>query len=248
MMKDPAAWLVLCAILIRSEWREAGGEAKLSGGRVIKLRRGQSLVGRSDLAEKTGLPKSTIRNALARLEKSEILALVKDRVGTIVTVLNWDIYQGSESDGGQPRGQPEDNLRTPSRSKTGKKTTAKATTTATTQETSSPAAEQDDWLDGHLPHTDNWVWKGSGVLAAEYPQHRSAMYRRACLRPYKEAIESGVKHEDILAGIRAWKESDEWKREGGRFIPSLPRFLLERMWEVVPEVKPYDPWGPAWGG
>ena len=39
---------------------------------------------------------------------------------------------------------------------------------------------------------------------------------------------------EILRGIDGWRESEEWTRDGGRFIPSAATFLKGRRWEDVP--------------
>lgn len=38
----------------------------------------------------------------------------------------------------------------------------------------------------------------------------------------------------IIGGIGQWRESEEWTREGGRFVPSPVTFLRGRRWEDVP--------------
>lgn len=35
----------------------------------------------------------------------------------------------------------------------------------------------------------------------------------------------------IMAGLESWKASDDWKREGGKYIPYAVRFLMKRRWE-----------------
>jgi len=37
--------------------------------------------------------------------------------------------------------------------------------------------------------------------------------------------------EDVLNGVRAWKNTDQWTREGGRYIPHPATFLNQRRWE-----------------
>jgi hypothetical protein len=35
----------------------------------------------------------------------------------------------------------------------------------------------------------------------------------------------------ILASVETWKKTEQWRREGGRFIPYPTTFLNERRWE-----------------
>lgn len=41
----------------------------------------------------------------------------------------------------------------------------------------------------------------------------------------------------ILSGIEAWKDSDEWQREDGKYIPKLDKFLEDRRWIDAPAAK-----------
>ncbi len=34
-----------------------------------------------------------------------------------------------------------------------------------------------------------------------------------------------------IEGVRAWKESDQWQRDDGRYIPYPATFLNQRRWE-----------------
>ncbi|MFY9585663.1 MAG: hypothetical protein WAR21_14340 [Candidatus Acidiferrales bacterium] len=38
----------------------------------------------------------------------------------------------------------------------------------------------------------------------------------------------------ILRGIQAWKQTEQWSRDGGRFIPYPATFLNQRRWEELP--------------
>lgn len=41
-------------------------------------------------------------------------------------------------------------------------------------------------------------------------------------------------HESIMKGLKLWKTSLQWQREGGRFIPRPAKFLRERHFEAQP--------------
>lgn len=44
----------------------------------------------------------------------------------------------------------------------------------------------------------------------------------------------------IVAGLEAWKKSDEWKEANGRFVPKAAKFLRERLWKHPPLEKPKE--------
>ena len=39
----------------------------------------------------------------------------------------------------------------------------------------------------------------------------------------------------ILSGLDAWKASEQWTEEGGRYVPRAAKFLSERHWESPPK-------------
>lgn len=42
------------------------------------------------------------------------------------------------------------------------------------------------------------------------------------------------KIEDMIAAMKLWTRCDEWKKDGGQFIPKLDRWIKERRWECAP--------------
>lgn len=52
---------------------------------------------------------------------------------------------------------------------------------------------------------------------------------------------------NVLAGLRRWKYSEEWKEEGGRYIPNAVNFLRREMWKQTPRAyrEPYIPGEPT---
>ena len=43
----------------------------------------------------------------------------------------------------------------------------------------------------------------------------------------------------ILAALKAWRESKQWEKDGGRYVPAPINFFARRLWEVNPT--PNDP-------
>lgn len=43
--------------------------------------------------------------------------------------------------------------------------------------------------------------------------------------------------EEVLAALEAWKQSPDWKKDGGKFIPGPLVWLNGRRWETPPQVK-----------
>lgn len=58
--------------------------------------------------------------------------------------------------------------------------------------------------------------------------------KQGCLRKYLSIIEGGVTHEDVFDGLVAWLRSEQWIKDGGKFVPHLATWLNQRRWEAKP--------------
>lgn len=68
-------------------------------------------------------------------------------------------------------------------------------------------------------------------ILSVYPAHRIGN-REACIEAWN-TVEIG-QEKAVLDGLSKWKDSNQWEKDGGRFIPSLPRFLIEKVWTFQP--------------
>jgi len=66
----------------------------LINGQIIKIKRGQVLTGRKKLSLETGLSQQNIRTALKHLQISNFLTIKSTKRFTLITILNYDRYQG----------------------------------------------------------------------------------------------------------------------------------------------------------
>jgi hypothetical protein len=70
---------------------------------------------------------------------------------------------------------------------------------------------------------------GLDEFLAAYPKRTK---RDAAARAYVSVIESPEEHERLMAGLRRWLESSEWRRslekDGGRFVPNPDKFIFDR--------------------
>ena len=78
----------------------------------IQVLPGQFIYGRNIVARAIGISPSTLRNRIAKLARLGNITVKADTHCSIITICNWDKYQGGESDTGQATGQPKDNQRT----------------------------------------------------------------------------------------------------------------------------------------
>lgn len=70
----------------------------------IEIQAGQLVTSLSRLEKETGLSQKKIRNALKKLEKTGELVTQKGRAYTVITICNYESYQGGVMERGTPKG------------------------------------------------------------------------------------------------------------------------------------------------
>ena len=68
---------------------------------------------------------------------------------------------------------------------------------------------------------------------ADYPNR---VAKQDAVRAWQKLAPDEALYCEIMAGLRKWKASDEWTRDGGRFVPHPATWLNGRRWED--EVRP----------
>jgi hypothetical protein len=84
---------------------------------------------------------------------------------------------------------------------------------------------------------------GFVALWATYPHSplKSRRKKPPALKAYDKAIRSGVDHDAILRGAKAFAASEEARREGGEFTPMLATWINQAGWEAWIEDAGSDP-------
>ncbi|MBU2019990.1 MAG: hypothetical protein KJ941_10125 [Bacteroidetes bacterium] len=99
--------------LIKANHKDKSVPVKTGRGEtVVSLKRGQFIFGRHVAARKLRMPPSTVGNIMLKLKNMRNLDIKEDTHFSIVTILEYDVYQNIESYKGQAKGQPKDNQRT----------------------------------------------------------------------------------------------------------------------------------------
>lgn len=75
--------------------------------RGLIIERGQKLTSRAKLKRETGLTDKQIRTSLLRLKKTNEVAIEGAKKGSLITLCEYDTYQGTKQSKGQGKGQEE---------------------------------------------------------------------------------------------------------------------------------------------
>lgn len=92
-------------------------EKTIFGGNEITLNPGQFVTGRKKLSRETGIEESKIQRSLKVFEKCLMIEQQTNSQSRLITVLNWDTYQGSEQQMNNKRTANEQQMNTIKESK-----------------------------------------------------------------------------------------------------------------------------------
>ena len=98
LVSAPNASHVFMHLLMRSNFAKRKSSARYQ---CVELSPGDVLIGTEELAEKAGMSRQSIRTALEYLKNTERITIKSTNRYSIVSIVNWDTYQGSEDNSNQ---------------------------------------------------------------------------------------------------------------------------------------------------
>lgn len=87
------------------------------------------------------------------------------------------------------------------------------------------------------------VFPGFDQFWSAYPEGARKVNRKGCLAKW-QSLDCESKSDVVLAGLRRWKSSGEWSKDGGKFICAPLVWLNQERWEA--EVAPAEPAEDDW--
>jgi len=73
-------------------------------------------------------------------------------------------------------------------------------------------------------------------LISEYPEARIGAVKQA-MEMFRMEILSPEDFEEAMCNLAAWKKSEQWNKEGGRYVPNLVNWLDRGQWKFSPDDK-----------
>ena len=207
--KNPNAFRVFIHCLLMANY----ADSKFEG---IDVKRGQLVTSLQSLAKQTSLSIQQVRTSLAHLISTGELTSKAYSKYRIITVVKYNDYQ---QDNRQDNRQSTGNQQASNRQSTGNQQHNK-NTIKDTEETE----DYNNPLTGDpLPEVDPFE-----VFWSEYPRHDGKV---AAKKAFDKLKPDGGLMDKIIAAIRKQKESWQWKKDGGQFIPYPATWLNGKRWE-----------------
>jgi hypothetical protein len=89
-------------ILAHAAYQEHIEAIKIVGGVTpVTLQRGQMIIGRTSVCKALSMPETIYRNRMEKMERSGMMTQTPTSKFTIVTICNYDSYNGRSHDGNQ---------------------------------------------------------------------------------------------------------------------------------------------------
>jgi hypothetical protein len=190
LLQDDAYFRAWLRLVSEAAWKPRC--VRVTNGRafeIVELERGQLSHSRSYLAKAWGWTEKRVRTFLNRLQKAGMIDLQAGQLQTVITICNYDIYQGATDNEGRQTG----------RQKAGKGPEEEYNEEENNRFSAREAAK----------YLKAWPEDGFGRWYALYPKKRD---RGAAERAFAKARLRGlIGFDDLLAATRCFAESANGK-------------------------------------
>ena len=192
-------------------------KANFTDGRFegIEVKRGQFVTSLPSLSVQTSLSVRQVRVALDHLILTGELTSKSYPKYRIITVVKYNDYQNDDrQDDSQMTGERQAN----DSQVTGKRQQRNNNNKGIMEEGNNTPPLPPHEYESDYPFNAFW---------SEYPKK---VKKPDAERAWKK-IPKSVNPFDVIDGLRRWKNSDQWTRDGGRFIPNPATWLNAHQWE-----------------
>jgi DNA-binding transcriptional regulator YhcF (GntR family) len=175
-------------------------------GQKFVVREGQFITSLDSLAKKSGVSRKSVRTALANFEKLEFLANESAKTGRLITVINWALYQSQEEAPAKESAKH-------------RQSTGKAPATNKNDKNDKNERKERIPASGYDYFSDFWK---------EYPRKEKKVMAQKIFDRLKV---NDALMEKIMDSLFRFVESEEWKKDDGKYIPHPTTWLNQRRWE-----------------
>ena len=172
---------------------------------------GQTVTSYPQLAKTLGFSIQNVRTSINRLKSTGEITVKTHSKFSIITITNWETYQPANREANSHLTGIQQSSNNTIRSKEIKK------------ERNNPPDPPNN------SSASNLIF---GKFKDAYP---SKMFRIRESKKIWAQENLAEQINDILAGLEAWKVSDGWQKEKGRYIPTSTTFLENELWLCPPE-------------
>jgi len=170
--------------------------------RGVEVKRGQLITGLNSLNDSTGISIQSIRTCLTRLEQTGEITRKSTNKFTIITLCNYNDYQDQNND-------------------TNKQTTVNQQTTNKQLTTNNNKNNENNTTSPEYSKNFASFWE-------KYPKKKGKAKAYVSWKRYK--CENGM-FEVVMESLESHINSDDWKKDGGKWIPHGSTWVHGKGWE-----------------
>lgn len=180
-------------------------------GNLVTVERGSRVTSIRRLCDRWGWSNSKVSKFLNCLENDGMIKRKSDTKKTVITIVNYGFYQGEANEKTTQKRQRNDTEATQKRHRN-------TQTTMINNENNE--------------NNENKAVSAHAELFAEFwTAYPKKVAKSAGEKAFKALGVTEPLLADILAGVNRWKQSEQWTKDGGQFIPNPATFLNGRRWE-----------------
>lgn len=206
-----------------------GANFKDAEWRDLSLKRGQLFTSRDSIAATCGLTRQEVKTSLEKLRKCGAIVTDATPRGLLVTLCNYDRYNGGEQ-GEQPASnhlatteQPASNLRATYEQPT-------SNMLATTEQPQrkkdkKDKKEENEENEKKTPKPPKGAWPGFEEFWSRYPKKEARAAAESAWNKIKPLLA------DVLTALEWQIPEKDWIGEGRKYAPQASAYLNQRRWE-----------------
>lgn len=177
---------------------------QMVGNQILELQPGQFIFGRRKAARELNVSEKKIRTFLKKLENLQNVAIKRANKFSIISIINWDFYQQLENGHGPSEGPTEGQQRA----------------------SKGPQTRREEGEKGKKKeYTVSFekFWKA-------YPNKKCG--KATAFRAWAKQNGNRPAVDDLLAVLDQQKQSEQWQKNGGDFIPMASTWLNQERWDA----------------
>lgn len=200
------------------------------GYQVIDLEPGQLIFGRDKAASMLNLSPRTVRTCLETLKNAQQLTIQTTNKYSIISIINWHVYQGNEN----ANDQQDDHLSVQRATNKRPTNDQQTTTNKNVLRTQNTKEEQPPIppAGGDLPEKS--IPKKQQPYTQEFVAFWQVYPRKvgkdAAWRAWAKRNGTRPPVADIIAAVESQKQGEQWQRDGGQYIPNPATWLNQGRW------------------
>ena len=235
-LQNPKLWTFWCWCLMKATHREYD---QIVGCQQVHLMPGEFVFGRKKASKELRMSEQSIRTFIDFLKTSQNLTIKTTNKFSVISIINWNTYQGNEFENNQQINQPLTNKsekinqqltnKQPTKdSEIVDKTTYNLLELLENNEKSTDKSEK-------INHKQEYKNKRTKEYTSDflkfydaYPKHKG---KEQAWKTWQKLNGTMPTVDDLILKIQEQSKSEQWTKDDGKYIPHPSTWLNDKRWE-----------------